>query len=348
MTPGIQVISESREAEVDRSIWKIILLGFLGIVASVATVSGFNHFLSGLNNFYFWPTVVAFAFFIVLAILQIFLVKGLGKLSIIAFMESAAPLALFWDKLYPQTNIILILGAVFAFIFLFAAARRGRKVLENSIKLNFFETSKSFVPKIVTGFLIFFSILLYLNYFEWGNFSQEMGRSIVSGAIMGSEPIVKIIMPGISLNLTIHELLRNMATDQLKSTRFSVPGVSALSPETDFRALPKRDQEKLINQAIDQLQSAMVGRFGSFDPNEKIADFAYDLVNRYFSASINSSPWILPIITIGLFFFFAKGILVLFYWLFTLLAFLIFKSLIFFDFAYYNLETRSREFILLS
>lgn len=348
MTPGIQVISESREAEVDRRIWKIILLGFLGVVASVATVSGFNHFLLDMNYFYFWPTVIAFTFFVVLTILQIFLIKGLEKLSIIAFVESAAPLALFWDRLYPQTNVILVLGAVFAFIFLFIAARRGRNTLGNSIKLNFFEISKSFVPKVVTGFLIFFSILLYLNYFEWGNFSEELGRRIVSGVVTSSEPIVKIIMPGVSLNLTVHELLRSMATEQLKNTRFSVPGVSASSPETDFRALPKRDQEKMINQAIGQLQSAMVSKFGNINPNEKIADFAYGLVSKYFSDSINSSPWILPIITVSLFFFFMKGILVLFYWFFTLLAFLIFKSLIFFDFAYYNLETRSREFILLS
>ncbi len=348
MTPGIQVISESREAEVDRSVWKIALLGFLGAVASVAAVSGFNRLLSGLDYFYFWPTLIAFVFFVVLFVLQVFLVKGLGKLSLIALFESVAPLALFWDKLYPQFSVVLVLGASLAFVLYFAAARRGRKVLENSIKTNFFETSKSFLAKVLTGFLLMASVVLYLNYFEWGNFTPEMGRRLVAETLAVSEPVVKVVFPGVSFDVTIRDLLRNLAAEQLRNTRFQVPGVSASSPETDFRALPEREQGKLIDQAVIQLENVMADRFGSFNPNEKVSDFAYGLVSKYFASSASASPWILPAIAIFIFFFASKGILVLFHWLFALLAFLVFKLLILVNFAYYNLETRSREFILLS
>lgn len=348
MTPGIQVISESREAETDRSVWKIILLGLLGIAASVASVAGFGRILSGLNYFYFWPTLIAFTLFVVFSILQIFLVKGLGKLAIIVFLESVAPLALFWDKLSPHFPVFLTLGSAVLFIFLFAAARRGRKVLENSIEMNFFETSKSFLSKITTGFLIMFSVLLYLNYFEWGNLTAEMGRRIVAETLSISKPFVKIIFPGVSLEGTVHDLLKSMAMEQLKNTRLQIPGVSASSPETDFRSLPQRDQDKLTDQAITQLQTVVAGRFGSFNPNEKISDFVYGLVNRYLASSMNASPWILPAVAVLAFFFALKSILVLFHWLFTLLAFMVFKILILTNFAYYNLETRSREFILLS
>jgi hypothetical protein len=348
MTPGLQVISESREAETDRSVWKIIILAILGIVASVASVSGFDRLLLGANYLYFWPTIIAFALFLIISILQIVLVKGLYKIAIIAFLESAAPLALFWDKIYPQTSVTLILGAAFAFMFLFAAAKRGRSVLENSIKVRFFGTTKSFLPKIATGFLIFFSLILYLNYFEWGNFSQEMGRRVVAGILMGSEPIVKVIVPAISFQSTVRELLKGLATEELGKTKIAIPGVSSGSPETDFRSLPKQDQEKFIIQATDQLQGIMVSQFGNVNPNEKVSDFAYDLVSKYSSDLSKSSPWILPAIVVLSFFFAIKGILVFLYWLVALLAFLVFKMMIVFGFTYMNLETRSREFILLS
>ncbi len=347
MEPGLQVISESKEAETDRSVWKIIILGILGIVASVASVSGFNRLLLGADYLYFWPTIIASTLFLIISILQIVLIKGLYKLTIIAFLESAAPLVILWDKIYPQPSIALAVGAAFAFIFLFAAARRGRSVLENSIKMRFFEATKTFLPKIATGFLIFFSLILYLNYFEWGNFTQEMGRRVVAGVLMGSEPIVKVIVPAVSFQSTVRDLLKGLAAEELNKTKIAISGVSG-GPETDFRSLPLQDQQKLIIQATDQLQKIMITQFGNVDPNEKVSDFAYDLVLKYSSDLSKSSPWILPAIVILVFFFAIKGILVLLYWLIALLAFLFFKMLIVFGFAYMNLETRSREFILLS
>ncbi len=348
MTPALQVISESKEAETDRSVWKIIILGVLGVVASVASVSGFNRLLLGANYLYFWPTVIAFTLFLVLSILQIFLIKNLYKLAVIAFLESAVPLALFWDKLYPQTSVMLVVGAAFAFIFLFAAAKQGRGVLENSIKMRFFEATRSFLPKIATGFLIFLSLILYLNYFEWGNFSEAMGHQVVTGILLGSEPIVKVIVPAVSFQSTIRDLLKSLATDELDKTKIAIPGVSPSSPETDFQSLPKQDQERLIDQATDQLQNKVIDQFGNVDPNEKVTDFAYDLIQRYFATLTKSSPWILPALAILFFFCAMKGILVFLYWFIALLAFLVFKMLVVFGFAYMNLETRSREFILLS
>jgi len=322
------------------------LLGLLGALASVATVSGFNSLLLGFSSLYFWPTVLAFTLFIIAVILQVFLIKGLGKLTIIAFVTSAAPLALFWNRIYPQISMVLIAGAALFFIFLFFAMKRGHSVAENSIKLKFFDIAKSFVPKVATGFLLLACILLYLNYFEWGNFTPAMGRKIVTGIILSAEPVVKVIVPSVSLGVTIRQLLENIAADQLKNTKLEVPGVSG-GPETSFQSLPKLDQKNLIGQATNQLLGVFESRFGVVNPDEKLTDFAYDLISKYANTSLGSSPWILPLAAVLLFFTAMKGILALFYWLFTLLAYLVFKLLVLLGFAYFNLETRSREFILL-
>ncbi|MEK7169543.1 MAG: hypothetical protein AAB377_00170 [Patescibacteria group bacterium] len=347
MTPSLQITSESHEAEVDRSVWKILLLGFLGIVGSFATFSGFLRLISGLDNVYFWPTVLAFAFFLIVVILQVFFIKGLGKLSLIAFLEVAAALAVFPDKVYPETSVPLLIGAFVAFVFIVEAMKHGRNFVLNGIKLHFFETTRVFLPKIVTGFLIFLSVVLYLNYFEWGKFTEAMGRRLVSGTITASEPVARVIVPGISLNGTVRNLLRSLAAEKLSRTKLEIPGVSAGSPETDFRSLPQKDQNKFIDQATDQLLEVLKKQFVDLNPVQGTADFAYDIVAKYFN-SFNSSSWILPLAVSFIFFFTVKSAFFLLYWFVALLAFIIFKILVVFGFAYFNLETRSREFTLLS
>ena len=91
-----------------------------------------------------------------------------------------------------------------------------------------------FLPKIVTGFLIFLSVVLYLNYFEWGKFTEAMGRRLVSGTITASEPVARVIVPGISLNGTVRNLLRSLGAEKLSRTKLEIPGVSAGSPRPIF------------------------------------------------------------------------------------------------------------------
>ena len=154
-------------------------------------------------------------------------------------------------------------------------------------------------------------------------------------------------MPGISLNGTVRNLLRSLGAEKLSRTKLEIPGVSAGSPETDFRSLPQKDQNKFIDQATDQLLEVLKKQFVDLNPVQGTADFAYDIVAKYFN-SFNSSSWILPLAVSFIFFFTVKSAFFLLYWFVALLAFIIFKILVVFGFAYFNLETRSREFTLLS
>jgi hypothetical protein len=225
--------------------------------------------------------------------------------------------------------------------------RRGRNLLENSIKVKFFDTARNILPKAATGLLLFACVLFYLNYFEWGNFTPAMGHKIVTGVLLDAEPIVKVIVPSVSLGATIGEVSRSLAFEQLRNAKLQVPGVTS-GPETDFRSLPNLDQQKLADKAAEQLLSIFESRFGPVNPNEKITDFAYTLVNKYTSSSLGGYPWVLPLVSVFIFFTAVKGVLVLLYWFFALIAYLIFKLLLVFGFAYSSMETRSREFFLLS
>jgi hypothetical protein len=347
MNPGLQVISESKEAEKDNSVWKIILLAVLGTVASVASISGFNRLVLGWNALYFWPTLAAFFLFLVLTVLQVFFVKSGWKFAFIAFFESFVPLAFFSDKLYPQPDFILLAGAVLAFVFLFSAMSRGRRLIKDNVRVNFFGTTRTFLSHAALGFFFLFTILLYLNYFNWGNFDINLGRMMSDGALASSEPITKIVTPGISLNGTADEFFRSLAESQLRSSDAKFKSSVGQNIENQFRYLSDKDQEKIVSQFAAQLETVFKERFGDFSPGEKVSDIAFSIVSAYASKINESSPWLIPAGVCILFFLLVKGTFALIYWLISFIAFLIFKTLIAFDFAHIASEERNREFVML-
>ena len=74
----------------------------------------------------------------------------------------------------------------------------------------------------------------------------------------------------------------------------------------------------------------------------------YDQISRYVSRLSPNTLTILGFVAALLLFFALKGFAALFYWLVILFAFVVFKFLVVIGFAYVNLETRSREYIMLS
>ncbi|MGC9610933.1 MAG: hypothetical protein ABSE68_01815 [Minisyncoccia bacterium] len=348
MTLGLQVISESKEMEVDRGIWKIILLAVLGILMSVASVSGFNRLLMSWNSLYIWPTAAAFVLFLVFTVLQIFLIKSRIKFALIAFLESMAPLALFLDRIYPQPDWILIAGAVLAFALLFSAMNRGRRILADSVKISFFSTSRMFLSRAALGFFFFFTVLVFLNYFSWGYFNANLGRAMVEGALVSGDPIAKVIAPGVSLNSTAGQFFNDLARSQLRDSSQKFLNSVGEGEETQFRYLPPKDQEKIVTRFSVQLENVFRERFGDFNSNDKISNVAYSVIATY-AVKLNAGyPWLIPFSACVLFFLFVKGIFALVYWLIALIAYMFFKLLIAFGFAHLSSEQRSREFVLLS
>lgn len=347
MTPGIQVISESKEAEIDNNIWKIVLLLVLGILTSIASVAGFNRLLSGWDSVFIFPTLIAFIFFLVFTVLQIFLIKSRVKFALIAFLESFAPLVLFQDRIYPQPEWVLLGGTILAFIFLFSAMNRGRQMLADSVRLSFFRTSRMFLSRAALGFFFLFTTLIYLNYFSWGLFNEKMGKTMVAGMLSSSEPIMNVIVPGVPITGTAEELIRALAASQLRDSSQKFLSSIDTSAEAQFRYLPARDQEIIIGQFSSQLEKVFQDKFEGFKLSDKVSDIAFSFISDYAAKLNSSSPWIIPISVCILFFLAVKGIFAVIYWLIALIAFLIFKLLIAFGFARISSEERNREFVLL-
>lgn len=345
---NLQVISQSREQEIDRSLLKILFLGLLGVGFSVLSVFFFNRYLISAQPHFFWGAVLGSAAFFVMMILQVFSIKSAGKLNIILFFETIAPLAIFYDKIYPEPSRLLIGGALVAFIFAVLGANQGLKLLANSIKISFWPTSKAILPKAVTGFLVLLSVIFYLNYFKWGNFNDQLGQKLLDGLLLSGEPIIKLQWPGVSFNDKFGDFLFGISESQLKKMKLPVTERAAANFRGDFKTLPPEAKKQLIERTALELEKVIENYTGPIDSAKQTRILIYELIKKYVGSLSASSRFLLSLGAVAVVFFTMKGLAALFYWLIIFVAFVVFKFLIVIGFAYVSLESRSREFILLS
>lgn len=327
-----QIISE---AEVDRSVWKVLILGVLTIAASIVAIYGFNHFLVGFQSRFFLLGLVGAIFLLIMAILNVFFIKSFVKIITIGVFAAGIPLVLF----YPGIDIVLIAGAVLFFLFLMEASRRGHGAINNSLKMKFFLTAGSVLPKAVTGFLLFLAVIFFTHYYsvEGKKFNENINWAMVNQTVNASAPAINFFLPGFSADSSTDEILGLFVGKQVRSL---VPDFERYMPEV---------QQRIFNEVFSSFKDNLQRTVGSVDGKKTLAENLYVfLAGRYLNNFSDMNKLIFAAVFTFLIFLVAKGATFLFNWLIEFLAFVCFKILIIVKFAYISLENRSREFVALT
>ena len=350
MVPNPLIISQAKDLEEDQNAFKIFILTALGVVLIFTAISTANLFLTTARGAYFWWSLLANIFFLILSVLQAFFIKSGARMFLITFIESVSTLVIFYKYLYyPKSSLILFSAPLLLFVFLFLAINHGSKILSNNVKIQFIWVARTIIPKAVTGLLLFLVILVYLNYFEWGKFNEKLGKALVNQILIGATPIFRIWAPDYSSSQTTQNFLNDIAENQLSKFKPSFLKGSPFDFEAvDFDKLTEEQKEVLINQTSKELELAFENMLNnSLNSKEPLNQTVYRLINDYFKKLTPQVKSMFGLITAALLFFFLKGIAILFYWLIEFLSFIIFKFLIAVGFAHISSETRGREFVLL-
>ena len=348
MSPNPTVISQSKEPEEDRSLWKIIILALLGAGFVFVATYFFNKFLltADYSNLFF--SFLFVGIFLVVMILQVFFIKDGLKMAGVTFLQGIAPLIVFYPKIYPVPSLILIAGSLIFFIFMVSAAIKGQRVLANSLEVRFFFTARNVLPRVFTGFLIFFTIVLYLNYFLWGNFNDELGKVLVGQTLNSSQPIVGIVYSDISFNKTVQNFLDVIAENQLRKIRPGMAGGTGDEFAIDFQSLSSPEKAEVIRQFSLGLKKKLEKIVGPLSASAPVTGEVFRIIKNYFSGLSDVLKSALGLVLALAFFFGVKGIATLLYWFIELVAFVLFKFLLITGFARISLENRGREFVMLS
>ncbi len=348
MSPNPAIISQSPEAEVDKSLWKVALIALFGIAAAYFTVYFFDQLILTVTPRTFWLTLFFSFAFVILKILDVFLIKGRMKLLAMTFLEAVAALAVFYDRLLPNPSLWLIAGAGLFFVCTAAAVDRGVRDLANNLKIRFWPIAREVLGLAVTGLLILLTAVLYQNYFVWGHFNDKLGQELVSGILTSADPVLAFQYPGVSFGDNVHDFFNNLAAAQLQKMNFNVLEQPTGGVMPNFSSLSPAAKETLIAQTAARFKAVAEKTLGPLDDNAPVDVVAYQAIKGYVGHLSPNAAFFLALAAVVLVFFTLKGFIALFYWLIILLAFILFKFLIVVDFAYVNLETRSREFVMLN
>lgn len=340
---------QAKEAEIDKGLFKILVLGFFGVATSFFSVFFFTQLLSAINlqNFILW-CFLSLLFF-VFVILQTFFIKSIWKLLIICVGEVLVPLLFFWQQLFPTPHFVLIIGAVLFFLFLFEAVREGWLFIADALTIRFSFVSRGILGKVVTGFLIFLSAVTYTWYFDLGRFNPSDGYKLMSESIFSVEPFLKVWYPGAGLNQPVESFFKSVAESELRKIPQKVPSENGETKSVEFSVLTKQQQERIIIETGESLRVSFEKTLGEPLPKTKLVkDILFSLVKQKVESFSEKTRNYFGLIVILIFFSTFKGIFGVFGWFIRFCAFLLYKILLILGFAYVSVESRSREFILLS
>ncbi len=347
MSPNPEVISRSREPDVDRSNWKIVVLGVLVVAFSFATFYFFDKLLLTLDALHLIATVISSLLFLVFAITTSFFVKNEWKLYLISFLSAAAGATALYDRWFLSGGVFAGIGALIFFLFMNVGFRGAASAIRNSLEMRFFLITRSITPSLVFGVIIFFSVIFFGNYFMWGRFNEALGERMFHQATTSSLPVLKLWFPDARFNQPVQGFLESVARTQLKKTNLKL----GINPNDDtgigFSKLAPEVQSALLNQTVNNMLAYIESKTGPINKKQSVEDALYGFLKNFIA---KLSPQVL--MAVGgilalLFLSFAKGVFGLFYWLINGLAFILFKLLIVLGFAFMSLEIKNREFVLL-
>lgn len=338
---------QSREPEVDRNNFKLAIIGAFGIASSLAAVYFLLKFLPSLTvvNFLLWIGFTSL--FFIFVILQTLFIKSFPKLLLICILEALLPIVFFVSEVFSNPSIIILCGFALFVLFLIAGVYDGWRFLSKSLSIRFSLVSKNVLGKTVTGFLIFASCVTYVWYFELGKFNPEDGQKLISNSMFSIEPALKVFFPGTSMYQTNENFFRKVAESEFR--KLSAIPTSESGNTIDFNILTKQQQEKAISVASDDLRMSFEKMAKIEIPKDSLVkdtlfSFLRDKIENFSDSTKNYFGIIVAFTVFSLF----KSLFWTFGWVVRFFAFLFYKLLIILGFAYVSIETRNREFLLLS
>lgn len=305
--------------DVDRSILKISIVIFAAVL--FAGLAGY--FLEEGKLIY--GTVFA-VIFLVVFILQNLFIKGFDKLFFTTLVESIA-LAL---PFYKNFSGFFVIAVFVLTALLFKASFDSRKELEATMKIRFSRVSRLSLNLAVPAFVLFIIVMFVM---KGGLFSEE-GINILLRPL---SPLIMRYYPTFSPSVPVRELLNGIVISNLGD-----------KDAKDFNKLPLLAQNQLIAKPVVELKEEIEGIIHiKIDLEKSISANIYDTLHFKYIDLTPSLKVLLWSVSLILIYSLVRSFIPFVYVPIALLAFIVYEMLLAFNFAVVQLESRSREIIIL-
>lgn len=323
-------------ADVDRNLWKSLLIGFLTTLFAVTfsfIVKDFFFYKAFLKLTDFQYVILAGvigAFFAAFFFLQAIFTKGFARLNVMALINAAGLLGPFYDHFSRNAAIVSVL----IYLALLFAAYSGWRELSLLLRIKFARLARRVLPGVMTALALFVSLVFYINISEGR--TNIVTRDLLSSLIFApAEKIAVRFVPEFSFSKTPNEIFTELATNQLDETA----GAEQLSS-----AARKMVIDKSVAESKKKLASMIAY---PIDMDSRISDTIFEYLVMHITGPdsetksiVGLSAGILAFITLkflGIFVAIAAGII----------GFLFFEMCVAMNFITVVLESRTREIIIL-
>lgn len=318
----------AEDLNLDTSKPKVYSVGALGVILAGV----FGYLLNGaiLNIQGGLPVFISAAIslvaFLVIFILQIFFIKSRKIINVLILLESLAIAAPF----YQAISGWLISAWLLAVFLFWLSANRGRRELDNHLRINFFQVERLVTPMALTAISAFIA-LVYVGQLSFDNslISKESFLSLARP----SESIFRSYISDFSFDMTMSQLATGVAESQL-------------GPQ--WSSLSQAQKNFATNEALSQLREQLAGSgVGNFRNSDTVGDVFYSYLDLQLKKIPQSLRNLIPFVFVLLIVLTVRGIAIFLRWFAALPAYALYQLALFTGFASLGLESRSREIIVL-
>jgi len=294
------------------------------VLIALATLFG------ALSSYFFNMGALLYGTIFLVLFLTFFMVESLFVYTKLQIATAVAINAVAFSLPFLRLiSIYFVIGFILLFLFLFLGAYRGRREIDNMVKIKFPKLVRVISGSLITAVVLFLSIVVILS----SNFSISMER--VDQIVRISTPLVSKFIEGFDANINTGDLLARVTEKQLESS-------------DEFSALSARDKQAVINEQIEELKAGIEEWAGaSINLDATVTENIHNVVDMklssltpraqiYWSAALIATVWLS-----------VQGVEFLVYIPLAILVFLVYELLFAMGFAVIQMESRSKEIISL-
>lgn len=312
-----------------KGLTKIGALAFAGVLFAL----GFSWFLrvfllTGQWNWLIWSSVFAVSYLVVFT-LQTFFIRANSHFAIAFFFQCLALVGFFATLTMP---IITLFGVVY--LLLLTASYGGRKILENTLKIDFWNISKLIVPKGIIALTLLVSVFIPLH-LQANKDALPLSLATFDKVLASSNVFIKRFYADFDSSKSVEEIARTTTEQQLAQ----IPQAQNLKPQ---------EREILIRRAMSDFYEQIFSYTGvTINPKDPLSKAAYSVLQEKFVGMRDEAKLWVYILFGSVVFISIASIMMPIRIFVGILAFFVYEVLLALGFAHVIMESRPKESLVL-
>jgi len=268
---------------------------------------------------------VALIMFLTMFVVESLFVSSIRDVVISVVLNTLA-FALLFLKFF---SLYFIFAVLLLFFLLLDGSNRGRRELNNMIKIRFARIVRVVSRSMIAGVVIFLSVMLILSTnFSVSPQSTERGLEFV-------EPIIQRFIEDFRADAVVGELLENIVTRQLSASEV-------------FMALSPQERSFVIERQATELKTGIEERIGTeISLDATVAENVYDIIDRRLSSLTPRTQIYWGLILVAAIWLSIQSVEFILFIPLAILVFLVYELLFALKFAKIENITKSKEIISL-